>query len=382
MRDDVARLSAAVRDAAGRGARLVPRGAGRWWPEVAPEAAVLDCAVPALAPRIDAADLVATAPAAMTLEALDAALGAQGMYLAIDPPGPSSRTLGGALAAGGGGPLAALFGNPRDQVLGLTFLAGNGVVAKCGGRVVKNVAGFDLAKLVIGGHGAFGVIIEAHLRLRARPEADRTATWSLGPDPAAATGRLMLAGAAPAAFEVVSPALASALGLGGAWTLLVRAMGTAEGVEEELAHVAETLRQAARVVTDASLWSRWRETVGGWPVLTRIGADPAAWMDAAALAQAIREPLGLSITVPRGTVRAGFGRADATDIARLRSRARSRRWPVTLERAGASLRAEAGVWGAMDGDARRLTDDLRRVFDPDGVFEVPLFAPATVGAAP
>src|SRR3972149_4200064 len=74
-----------------------------------------------------------------------------------------------------GAPLAALFGPPRDQVLGLSMIAGNGTLLRVGGRVVKNVAGFDLAKAVIGAHGGFGAIVEVHLRLRARAQADRTA---------------------------------------------------------------------------------------------------------------------------------------------------------------------------------------------------------------
>lgn len=376
MPDAVERLAEAVRDAAARGARLAPRGAGHWWTEAAAGAAALDCTLTSGVCRIDAADLVATAGGGCALAALDAALAAQGVWLALDPPGPSQRTVGSALAAGGAGPLAAGFGPPRDQVLGMTFVAGNGTIAHTGGRVVKNVAGFDLAKLIVGSHGAFGVIAQAHLRLRARPAADLTRAWTLAQGPDVAVRRLMAAGAMPAAFEVVDPPLARALGLATQWTLLLRAMGTAEGVEEELEAAAAALLDcgAAPVSAPEDVWARWRLAVGAWPAILRIGADPDSWHAAAALAAALPLALGTSATVPRGTVRAGYERLPAETARALRSACRDRGWPVTLERADAATREVIGVWGAMDAGARRLAADLRRVFDPNGVFDVPLWA--------
>src|SRR6185369_16106308 len=132
------------------------------------------------------------------------------------------------------GPLAALFGPPRDQVIGLTFVAGAGTTVRTGGRVVKNVAGFDLAKLVVGGRGAFGVIAEAHLRLRAIPEADLTRTWiGSRAEIAQATARLMNAGAMLAALEVTGSGLRAGMDAG-TWTMMARALGTGVGVAEEL----------------------------------------------------------------------------------------------------------------------------------------------------
>jgi len=366
-------LVAQVREAAGTGTRLAPRGAGRWWPETAAGAAPLDAALEPRVTRLDAADLVATAGAGCSLAALDTALADHGAWLALDPPGPRERTLGGVLAAGGGGPLAASFGPPRDQVLGLTFVAGNGTVVHSGGRVVKNVAGFDLAKLVIGGHGAFGLIAQAHLRLRARPACDRTRAWP-APRHALPTiiARLFAAGAIPAACEVVSPGLADAIGLEMQWTLLVRALGLEAAVEEELAVIATATAAGRGSAVTPDVWARWREAVGGWPMIVRVGADPAAWRDAAdlALATGARD---VSITVPRGAVRAGFPLSDAAAVRSVRAAAARHGWPVTLERADAATRAAAGLWGAMDAGAARLARALRATLDPDDVFAVPLW---------
>ena len=96
------------------------------------------------------------------------------MWLALDPPGRPDRSLGSIVATATSGPLRHGFGPVRDHVLGCTVATGDGRLVKAGGRVVKNVAGYDLTKLQVGGFGGFGIIAEAHLRLRALPRADVT----------------------------------------------------------------------------------------------------------------------------------------------------------------------------------------------------------------
>jgi len=369
-------VGAAVRRALAAGSRLAPRGAGTWWPDGPPAAEPLDLSPVSHIAGLEPADLVVTAGAGCRLDALSERLAAAGVWLALDPPGSLSRSIGGVLASGGGGPLAARYGTPRDQVLGLAAVMGNGTPVRMGGRVVKNVAGFDVAKAVLGGHGAYGVIVEAHLRLHALPASDRTEAWAGSLREVAAAAALALgAGAAPAALEAVSPPLADALFASDGWALVARDLGGAAAVEEELAVVTRAARATLRPVTaapDRSLWGRWREAVGAWAVVVRIGADPAAWTDAVALAgEHLGSPLGVSATVPRGTVRAGFAGATVGAVAALRAAAARRGWPVTLERAGAALREEAGVTGALAPGARRLAEEVRRAFDPNGVFAVP-----------
>ena len=364
-----------VREAAAAGRRLFPRGSGRWWPDPPSEAALLDLRSIDSISRLDVADLVVTVGAGCTLETLSSQLGGQGAWLALDPPGSSARTLGGVLAAGGAGPLAAGYGPPRDQVLGLTVVAGNGTVVRIGGRVVKNVAGFDLGKVVIGGHGGFGVITEAHLRLRARAGADTTRAWtgSLAAV-SAASSRLLRSGAAPAAFKVMGPALAATMGYENAWVVALRAIGTAPGVTEELDAAASTVtsNHDCREIASAP-WEGWREAFGARPVVLRIGADPESWPDAAALGRGhLGDGVATSVTVPRGTVRLGADVAPVRSLLALRADAARRGWPVTLERADAPTREAVGVWGALGTGVRRLTDALRSTFDPNGVFAVPL----------
>lgn len=375
--EDLAALVTAVQAAAAGGLALHVRGAGRWWPDAPPGSAVVSTSRLDAVSDFNPTDLVVTAGAGAPLDRLAERLAARGAFLALDPPGSPSRTVGGILASASAGPLAAHYGPVRDQVLGLTVVAGDGTVVRLGGRVVKNVAGFDLAKLVLGGHGAFGVIAEAHLRLRAIPPADRTVVWSgsaaWAEDAAAAA---LAAGATPAALEITSPELSAALGWGDGWSLAARALGGPAGVDEELGLVehAAGARCRTRGEGDAA-WLEWRRVVGSWPAVLRIGADPARWSEAVELTRRhVSDVLGASVTAPRGTVRVGARSLDAAAVGRLRAEAAERSWPVTLERADPATRAAVGVWGALPAGAERLARELGRLFDPAGTLAVPLLS--------
>jgi glycolate oxidase FAD binding subunit len=119
--------------------------------------------------EFDAADGVIRVAAGTRLSEVEAEVGAAGWELAIDPPGPES-TVGGALACAAEGPRRTAYGRPRQLVLGLDTVLATGERTRCGGRVVKNVTGYDLAKLHVGAYGTLGVIESAWLRLRPRPQ--------------------------------------------------------------------------------------------------------------------------------------------------------------------------------------------------------------------
>lgn len=120
--------------------------------------------------RHDAEDLVATVGAGTPLRAVQAALGKRNQRLAIDP-GSADATIGGMLATGEAGPLRLGYGTPRDQLIGIEFVRADGVIAHSGGRVVKNVAGYDLGKLLAGSYGTLGLITSATFRVHPKPMA-------------------------------------------------------------------------------------------------------------------------------------------------------------------------------------------------------------------
>jgi hypothetical protein len=192
---------------------------------------------------------------------------------------------------------------------------------------------------------------------------------------AQAAARALASGAAPAALEIVSPELSAALGWGEAWALAARSMGGQAAVDEELLGIERAAAGRTAGATDGdAAWLAWRRAVGGWPVVLRVGADPASWTDALGLVRRHLGPiLGASITAPRGTVRIGTDALDAGGVERLRDAAAARGWPVTLERADAATRAAVGIWGALPPGAERLARDLRTLFSA-GSLTAPLFA--------
>ncbi|HEV2349145.1 MAG TPA: FAD-binding oxidoreductase [Terriglobia bacterium] len=119
-------------------------------------------------------DLTATVEAGMKLGELARLLGRNGLWLPLDPPGGARASVGGVLATNASGPLRLLYGAPRDMIVGMTIATTDGKIIKAGGRVVKNVAGYDLTKLLIGSHGALGVMVEAHLKLFPLPAGRAT----------------------------------------------------------------------------------------------------------------------------------------------------------------------------------------------------------------
>ena len=123
------------------------------------------------------ADLTITVEAGMNLADLEEFLERDGLWLPLDPPGGACASLGGILATNSSGPLRLRFGSARDMVLGIKVATAEGKLIKSGGRVVKNVAGYDLCKLLVGSYGTLGVIVEASFKLFPRPAA--RATWAL-----------------------------------------------------------------------------------------------------------------------------------------------------------------------------------------------------------
>ena len=110
-------------------------------------------------------DMTVTAEAGVPLAALQETLGQAGQWLALDPALPAGTTIGGIVATAASGPRRLRYGGVRDQIIGVRVVRADGTIAKGGGKVVKNVAGFDLPKLFTGSLGTLGVIVAATFRL-------------------------------------------------------------------------------------------------------------------------------------------------------------------------------------------------------------------------
>lgn len=156
----------------------------------------------------EAGDLTCVVEAGLRLSALQAALAPHGQRLALDPPG--DPTVGACLAANLSGPLRHRFGSPRDHVLGVTLVLGDGTVCNAGGKVVKNVAGYDLGKLVCGSRGKLALIARVSLRLHPVPAVSRSLVGETG-NAAGEVAAVLRSQLQPSALDLLHPGRVAAL---------------------------------------------------------------------------------------------------------------------------------------------------------------------------
>jgi glycolate dehydrogenase FAD-binding subunit len=353
------------------GWRFRLEGGGGWLAPDAPSDLALSTRGIHRLVRVSPEDLVATVQAGMPLDVLRAELASHRLWLALDPPGRPDRSIGSVIATGTAGPLRHGYGPVRDHVLGCTVATAEGRLVDAGGQVVKNVAGYDLTKLHVGGFGGFGVITELHLRLRAQPAAELTLVARGGRHALGAAGqRAVEAQAGVVGLELLSPALAALP----EWALAARVVGTREGVETEAARLsAETGVEWERLTPEraAGFWSLVARAPLGGPVSLRLGALLDGLDDMLDLVTEYLDDGLLSAGLGSGGLR-WSGNATTEALRALRHRAAEREVPLTLERAPWATRRATGHFGAYREGVGLLVDRLRTTFDPKGLIAVAL----------
>ncbi len=343
------------------------------------------------------ADLTVTAGAGIALGELAARLAPAGQLLPLDPPGGESATLGAVVARADAGPLRLGYGTPRDHVLGLELVTGDGRVLELGGRVMKNVAGYDLVRLVVGSRGTLGLITRVTARLRPRPGADLTLALRAPTEGAcvSAAGAIRGARLEPAALEILSPEASAHVAAAGGWTLLVRVHGNAgtvaelapriEAIGREHGLAGESLESAAGELA----WRTLSALEGDAPVVVRLAGWPAELERTLALATEVAAASGAGwqrvAHAGDGIVRvlapAGDGRGDggapawghvAAAIEAARLTLSGTGGTVLLARAPAQLAGRLDPYGAVPAAA--LMRGIRKSFDPAGVLAPGRFA--------
>jgi len=271
------------------------------------------------------ADMVVVVEAGVTLAALQAEVGAHGQRLALDPPSPERATIGGLIATGAFGPLRARHGAVRDLIIGVTLVRADGEIARGGGKVVKNVAGFDLPKVACGSLGTLGLIAAAAFRLHPLPEATATvAVPGLRPEAVVA----VLAAARAAQLE---PASAVALGAAHQFDLGVRFEGFDRGVAQQVARMIELAGAAGAPAEHldgeaaAAFWRRHDAIRAAAPLRVRVAGLPTRFPAIAALVAGDTGDTGSTGSTGLGglgdlawyaTLGLGFAGGAAGDVAR------------------------------------------------------------------
>lgn len=360
-------IESAVRDAAASGHRLRVSAAGTWLDAGRP--ITCDATVSLAGDRgileYEPGDLTLTARAGTPIAELAAAAKSNGQWLPLDPWGGDEGTLGATLSTATAGPHSVSMGLPRDVVLGMEFVTGSGDVIRSGGRVVKNVAGFDLTRLLVGSWGTLGVITQATIRLRARPAQTRTFAVEVIDSAQALNDlavKLRVLPFTPLAAEVVSRGLAFGLGIGDRTALLIRVGGNARAMQRQVDEVRKlgdardfeervwpALRTAEPRAGSAWRWSRLASEFGN------------SWI-AAQDATRDLERVMLHGSPLRGIVRVVV--PEQPTNSKLGQRASRFTGTVAIERLPAA--EWRGVQATSDGN-ETLTTAIRAKFDPRGI---------------
>lgn len=237
--DEVAEVLAL---ASQEGLKVVPAGQGSWLRGGNPVEADLILSVRRLKRIVEyePADVTISVEVGLSMVELEETTLAHGQWLPLDPPGVRRGSLGGLVATGVGGPLRHSYGTPRDHLLGLTLVTGDGRVLRLGGRVVKNVAGFDLTRLCIGSWGTLGVVTTASVRLFPTPERDVSLLLEGGGAGEVLEAGRVLAGSSliPGSLELLE-GVKEVVGERAGPTLLVRLLGSALEVGEMELRIGE-----------------------------------------------------------------------------------------------------------------------------------------------
>jgi glycolate oxidase FAD binding subunit len=331
-------------------------------------------------------DLTLTVEAGMTIGAIQALLAPNRQRLAIDAPMPDRATIGGVIATQFAGPRRLGWGRPRDQIIGVHFVAADGRAIKGGGQVVKNAAGYDFPRLLTGSMGTLGVITSVALKVRPMTEATAVA-WIGIDDPAQVAERLDALAKSrvrPSAVELLNGPAARAVGGEGlsgghAWVVAVGFEDNATSVQWQVRQLREEIGAEFEVVEGEraeAVWAALRdhpETAEGAIGLV-ANVRPSR---VAEFVQGLEPRIGsVQAHAGNGIVRAWEG--DAGPVAWLRKAAVAAGGNLVLSRAPVEVKKALNVWGQPRADWP-LMERVRQAFDPDGILNPGRFLPRLGG---
>jgi glycolate oxidase FAD binding subunit len=316
-------------------------------------------------------DLTAVLEAGVPLAEAQRTFAAAGQMLALDPPlspgpgSPAAATIGGIAATGDSGPLRHRYGTPRDLIVGATVALSDGSIARSGGKVIKNVAGYDLAKLFAGSFGTLGVILSLSVRLHPLP-LETTTVLAAADDPDLIGVAALSLASSQLEFEALDVAWRA--GRGG---VLARCAGREHARRGRRASRALSALGVAHVevtADDGALWERQRAGQRSEDrALVRVAAPPS---ELAAVLRAVDACEGT--LVGRAALGSSYVELEPDAVAQLRS-SLPMAHSATLLDAPAALRSELDPWGPLEAPALELMRNVKARFDPTGTCNPGLF---------
>jgi glycolate oxidase FAD binding subunit len=314
-------------------------------------------------------DMTCTVQAGSTWAAMEAQLRRHGQMVALDPLWPQSATVGGVVACNDSGALRLKYGGLRDLIIGMTIVRADGTIAKSGGKVVKNVAGYDIHKLMTGSFGTLGVIAEVNFRLHPFEEHARTWTASL-PD-----------GAGCASFGVPLNALTDSQILPSSvqvrvsksvCALDIRVAGLPECLDEYGTRIRDIFAGVALTESSEGVWAARQSLFEKAEALVLkvsvlpseicdVSAELLAWSGDAATTEIVAQATGL-MTI---SINSALETAIAL-LRRLRARVTQSGGSVVILQAPDSIKRQIDIWGP-DRGTLPLMQEIKRRFDPNSI---------------
>ena len=317
-------------------------------------------------------DLTVTVEAGMKFSQLQSILAQENQVLGFDPSYPETATIGGIIATGDTGSLRQRYRSIRDLILGISIVRYDGKIAKAGGRVVKNVAGYDLMKLFTGSYGTLGIISQITLRVYPQAEASGTVILTGEAEAISQVNQILLASAlTPVAVDLISSDLSKILGFGDNIGLMVRFQSIAEGVKQQsqrLIELGEKIGLKAIYIDsdEENLWQQLKQQIwqseSNTDIVCKIGIAPTSAVKTLTQCQTlgiIHAGVGL------GVLR--FESVSPETLLNLRNWCESQGGFLSILKAPVDLKQKLEVWGYA-GNALNLMRQIKQQFDPQNQF--------------
>ena len=341
----------------------------------------------------EAADMTVTVEAGCPLTTLNGTLARAGQWVPIDPPLPERTTVGGLIATDASGPLRLSQGKVRDLLIGIRVVLADGRSIHGGGRVVKNVAGYDLMKLFTGSLGTLGVIAEATFKVRPRPAQTSLLILDAADGRSAAdcVGEVLSAALDPLYVELVNATAGAAIGLnGGSWHVLVGLGGSAEEMAVQQDRLRRLAGERACRALDRAETARLYTAVRDWPEVSSAAANvcgaaisilPSRLGELIAAVEPLGDdspPVALAALAGNGAVyvrRPGAGNeaADSRWLERVRDLAHKTGGFARFDTMPPSLSTTIDPWGT-EIPGLSLMRGIKRALDPQGILSPGRFA--------
>lgn len=318
-------------------------------------------------------DLTVTVEAGMKFATLQQILAKENQFLPLDPAYPDSATIGGIVATADTGSLRQRYRGVRDLLLGISLIRSDGQLAKAGGRVVKNVAGYDLMKLLAGSYGTLGII--SQVTLRVYPLASASETVFLTGEPESlqkATQVLLTSSLTPVAIDVLSKPLATTLDIGKAVSLAVRFQSIPESVKEQsgrLLEIGATFGLQGQIYPandESNFWQQLKQLM--WTpatessVICKLGMRPGNALQTLSQWQQVKS----LIHVGSGLGVLQFDAVSAETLLQIRQQCETHGGFLTVLKGPGNLKQQLEVWG-YNGTALPLMQRIKQQFDPDNL---------------